>query len=183
MQCQNANQPVVFISLIYSVSFPEECKLRIRETACPEKCWEVNHDVSSDPENDTEYINDMKTTGWFAVWHCIQPFLGTFLVFLSMNYRKMNRCPEIPEGPDCLKKYGRCCLPFQILWKLGYLLCLLISVVPIPALTNIYMFYLNVRSHHARSQPLFRKEMESIESRIKNYKALGTLERNNSFIS
>ena len=65
---------------------------------------------------------------------------------------------------------------------LGYLLCLLISVVPIPALTHIFMFYLSVRSHHARSQPLFRKEMETIERRIQNYEALGTLERIFSFI-
>ena len=140
-------------------------------------CWDQN---VGQKKKVTPPIDDLKITGWFAVWHCIQPFLGTFLVFLSMNYRRTNRCMEIPEGPDCLKKYGHC---VQMLWKLGYLLCLLISVVPIPALTHIYMFYLNVRSHRARSQRKFRTEMQTTESRIQEYEALGTLERIRRFIS
>ena len=107
---------------------------------------------------------DFHLAGWFSVWHCIQPFVAIIIVFFSMNYRELNRCPEIPKGQeDCIKK------------------C--ISVVPIPALTNIYMFYLKWKSYLARSKPRFRKEMDVIESQIKNYEAVGTLERINSYIS
>ena len=136
-----------------------------------ETCWD-QHYVDPEKNFTASELNDMKTTGWFAVWHCIQPFVGTFIVFLSMNYRKISSI-EIPEGPDCLKKYRHCCVPFQMLWKLGYLLCLLFSVVPIPALTNIYMLYLKVRSHIARSKTQFRKEIEKIERNIKEYGDLG----------
>ena len=143
-----------------------------------ETCWD-QHYVEPGKNLTTVDPKDLETTGWFSIWHCIQPFLFTSIVFLSMNYRKMNRCLKIPESPDCLKNYC-CCFPFQVLWKLGYLLCSLISVVPIPALTNIYMFYLNVRSHHARSHWDFGTQMESIEGEIQKYEALGTLERINS---
>ena len=64
-----------------------------------------------------------------------------------------------------------------MLWKLGYLLgyllYLLFSVLPIPALTNIFMFSLNVKRHIARRKPRFKKEMEIIEKKIKEYEALG----------
>ena len=131
-----------------------------------QSCWEQHY---VDPEENfiPSEPNDIKITGWFALWHCIQPFLGTFIVFLCMNYKRKN-CGLEPEHPDGLQ-------------KLGYLLCLLISVVPIPALTSIYMFYLNVRNHHARTQPDFRSRMDSIEIQIQKYEALGTLERINYF--
>ena len=187
------------IPLEYRQTFPEECKVRIRETACLEKCWDENHDVSSEPSNSAEYIDDMKTTGWFSVWHCVQPFLVTFLVFLSMNYRELNFkgvkriFPEINNFPvpDCLDKSHWCSsynilvcccqLPFLLLWfalwfvmgTLGNCFLSLTSILPMPVFTHIYMLYLSVRGHIARSKPQFKREMEKIERKIENYEALG----------
>ena len=154
---------------------PQECSEDLKTFMT---CWNVNQEKKKTPP-----LEDIKVTGWFAVWHCILPFLGIFIVSLSMNYhREMNKCSKIPKGPDLPQKYRQCRVPFQILWKLGYLLYLLISLVPIPALTNIFMFYLKVTSHCVRSKPLFRTEMGVTEGRIQKYEALGTLEKIISFI-
>jgi len=178
---------------ISSQSFPEECKVKIMETSCPEKCWEENHNVPSDPE----YINDMKTTGWFAVWHCVQPFVVTFIVFFSMKIKHKD-LPDIDDfhRPDCLYDEDGdeyhwcfdynilkwCCLhPFLLLWfalwypmrLLGNCLLSLASVLPMPIFTHIYMLYLNVRGHIARSKKKFKEKMENIERNIEEYEALG----------
>ena len=122
--------------------FPEKCRVKSWETL--KSCWNDYNNTFSEPEINIEYNDDMImiTTGWFSLWHCIQPFLGIFIVFFSMNYKKMNGCAEIPKGP-------------------------------IPVFNNIYMFYLNMRGHIARSKPQFKKEVETFESEILKYEASG----------
>ena len=153
-----------------SQSVPEDCKVNMKEAL--KDCWNGYYNVSSDPAKNTVYIADKETTGWFAIWHCVQPFLVTFIVFLSMNF-KIFKCsfPKIPV-PDCLDD-NMCCFPFLLLWKLGHLFYFLVSILPVPVFTHIYMFCLNVRFSNARSNSAFEKKMESIESEIQNYEALG----------
>ena len=143
--------------------------------------------------NDQE---DYLVTAWISMWHCIQPFVVTVVVFIITNYRRgcngvKFSLPDISDLPDCLKdslvckifNYLLCCIPFKVLWPLGYLLfkglvstlLVLGSSVPIPALTNFYRFYLDVRCHHARSHPDFRTKIVSIEKDIRKHEVLGKL--------
>ena len=142
-------------------------------TACPEKCWDEKHEVFPKPKNNTEYNTDMKTTGWIAVWHCLQPFVVTFIVFLSMknkdhNYKRF----KLPNVDNCC-----CCGLFVLLWfvmrTLGNCLLSLASILPMPVFTHIYIFYLNVSSHIARSNPKFKEKMGKWERKIEEYEALG----------
>ena len=166
-----------------SQSVPEDWKVDMREAL--ENCWDGYHNVSSEPENNTVYIADMETTGWFAIWHCIQPFLVTFIVIFSMNYKEI-KSKSLRDFDDdfwvidfnCECSWFCCfCLPFYVLlklvWKLGVLLLLLASFLPLPVFTHIYMFYLNVRFSNARRNSDFKNKMESIESEIQKYEALG----------
>ena len=156
---------MTFSSLVKnSDSFPQKCKANVREAL--QKCWDGYNHVSSDPENIREYIADMKTTGGFAVWHCVQPFVVTFIVFLSMNYKKVTlpRLIDIDRDQKILILLSCCCFPFT-----------LVFITPMPVTTHIYMFYLNVRGHIARSRSGFKIEMEKIEREIKEYEALGKL--------
>ena len=127
---------------------------------------------------------DYQRIGWFSLWHCIQPLVVTVLILISINYKKCcqtERCsvPDIPDAPNCLL----CCGPFKLLWPLGYLLCkgvasallVLGSVVPIPAITKVYRFYLDVRCHNARSHPDFSTKIVSIEEEIRKHEARGEL--------
>ena len=61
---------------------------------------------------------DFQLTGWFSVWHCIQPFVATLLLILGMNFNKSWERSE----------------------KAWYFL------VPIPAVTYLRCFYLNLRN-------------------------------------
>ena len=131
-------------------------------------------------------FEDYHRIGWFSLWHCIQPLLVTTLVLISINYKKCCQTaicsvPDIPEVPNC--KSLLCCAPFKMLWPLGYLmfrglvsaLRVLGRVVPIPAITKVYRFYLDVKCHIARSSPDFRTKIVSIEEEIKKHEALGEL--------
>ena len=104
---------------------------------------------TSENVNHSDYV----VTGWISLWHCIQPFVATLIVFLSMKCCKGGK-GSAPDQPKYLrdKKWWcfssvLCCIP-----TLGYI-C---SVVPLPGLTNLYRFYLDVRSHIKRSQSDFR---------------------------
>ena len=109
----------------------------------------------------------MKTTGWFAVWHCVQPFVVTFIVFLSMNYKKF-KLPQLDIDRDDinLMLIACICFPFTLVY-------LLASILPMPVFTHIYMLYLNVRGHIARRKPKFKEKMAKIERKIEEYEALG----------
>ena len=113
-------------------------------------------------------------TGWIAIWHCIQPFVATLIVFLSMN---MNCCKGGKGSSQDQLEYLRkkkwwcfssvlCCIP-----TLGYIG----SVVPLPGLTHLYRFYLDVRSHIKRSKTNFRTKIVEIEEEIREHEALGEI--------
>ena len=152
---------------------------------------------------------DYGVTAWISVWHCIQPFVITMVVFITINYKRccsggcsgvkfsLLNIPDVPYFPEdflvCgMFNYFLCCIPSEILWPLGYLLgyflgylgyflfkglvsALLVvgRLVPIPAFTNLYRFYLDVRCHHARSKPDFRDKIPSNEEEITEHEALG----------
>ena len=123
---------------------------------------------------------DYRVTGWISIWHCVQPFVVTIIVFLSMKFFKEGKF-SVPNQPELLKSKSwwcfssvLCCIP-----NLAYLG----RVVPLPALTNLYRFYLDVRCHHARSKPDFRKTIVSIEEEIREHEALGELWKIQNIIS
>ena len=138
---------------------------------------------------------DYDLTAWISIWHCIQPFVLTMIVLISINYKKVkSSAPHIPEPsevPVCLKKSRvcqlldklLCCIPFKVLWPLGHLLftglvsalLVVVRLVPIPAFTNLYRFYLDVRCHQARSKPDFRTKIPRIEELIREHEAIGKL--------
>ena len=120
-----------------------------------------------------------KLTGWFAVWHCIQPFVFTFIVFL-MNQKKWftweKLCEPTPDDKEyqvscftwhCINAIC-CCLPI-----LGYIVTLIGSVLPIPFFTNLYSFLLERRYHIARTKPDFKARTDAIEVKIEEHEALG----------
>ena len=105
--------------------------------SCTENCWA---ELLDKPDNiKLEFITtkDYQVTGLISIWHCIQPFVATLIVFFSMKCSKGG------------------------------------SVVPIPALTYFYRFYLDVRHHIKRSKPDFRTVIVSIEKEIRQHAALG----------
>ena len=119
--------------------------------------------------DDEDYV----LTGWIAIWHCIQPFCFMLIVFLNIIVTKC-KGGEIPDEPESQrKKYQWCCLNTVLccLPNLAYMG----SVLPLPGLTNLYRFYLDVRCHTARSQPHFRTKMLRIEEEIRKHEALGKL--------
>ena len=67
--------------------------------ACCKACWEEEEGalVNFNPSNTLLEVfkEDYQLTGWFAVWHCIQPFVVILIVFLSMNYKKLFRWDNI----------------------------------------------------------------------------------------
>ena len=125
-----------------------------------------NYTRNSSILNNQDYV----LTGWISIWHCIQPFIITLIVFLSMKSCKGGKCSALEE-PRYLrdKKWWcfssvLCCLP-----SLGYIG----SLVPLPGLTHLYRFYLDVRSHIVRSKSDFKYNMEDIEEEIREHEALG----------
>ena len=183
---------------IKNVSSPESL-----HTACDAFMNDYeNYTRNSTGVNSTIFnYKDYEVTGWIAIWHCIQPFVATMIVFFSINFsrgcREVKRSfRDVPEHPDCIDRIvdrtnwrtgNRWPTPFR---KLNYLLCgipgLVIKalwsvvlvvgkIVPLPVFTHLYRFYLDVRSHHARSKPDFRTNIVSIEEEIKEHEALGEL--------
>ena len=128
---------------------------------------------------------DYKTTGWIAIYHCIQPFLITLVIFLSINYKKWQirkNCltPEIPvpkrfDYNDWIfSNTILCCLPNLIYLPYKALLAIG-SVVPLPGFTHIYTFYLTAKKHIARSHPDFRSKIASTEEMIRKHESLGKI--------
>ena len=147
---------------------------------------------------------DYYWAGMFAVWHCLQPIIITLFVFMARrksfpkfkeNFLNIFEKPEDPrffrifEGKDlnCFLLYLPsllllfCKLLFSLLCLLKLLCCGLLalgSVIPIPALTLLYRFHLDIKHHRARSAADFRTnkaEMENIEKKIREHEAIGKL--------
>ena len=163
-------------------------------------CFEDLNSAFKEKSNKQHNTEDYGLTALISIWHCIQPFVVTVVVFIAINYKNFNKgCPElrfslpdIPDVPDCLEDSRvceklnclLCCIPFRVLWPLGYLgyrllkgmaaAFLIVSrSVPIPAFTNIFQFYLDVRSHRIRSEPDFRTVIVNVEEEIRDHEALG----------
>ena len=123
-------------------------------------CYEHMKQVSQKkPYEKLENFLDEKEyerTGWIAIYHCIQPVLITMVIFLSINCKKrqMRKNCLNPDIPTIL--------------ALGRLL-------PNPAVTHIYSFYLAVKRHDVRSHPDFRTKIASIEEKIRKHQALGKI--------
>ena len=141
-----------------------------------EQCCQDLNDKFQTRNNSTVRVNiedeDYKLTGLIAGWHCLQPFVATIIVFIIMECRKNGKC-SAPERPENFKKKKwwffnsvLCCIPM-----LGYSG----SVLPIPALTYVYKFYLDVRCHNARSRPDFRTQIVQYEKRIRDHESVGKL--------
>ena len=136
------------------ICVPESCQPQ--QTAL-DTCLELHYSKSEAEKNleRSELRADMIFTGWIAVWHCIQPFFVSFIVFLSMNCS----CSSAP-APEAAYRPSRGAIS-------------LLSVLPIPVFTNIYRFYLSVRFNLARSQPDFKKKIGRIEQQIQDHKNPG----------
>ena len=141
-------------------------------------CWiefnEMKEEFDTRKNSTSNNINHdyYVVTGWIALWHCIQPFVATLIVFLSMNCCKGGKC-SAPDQPAYLRdKYWWgmsslfCCIP-----PLAYIG----KLVPLPGLTNLYRFYLDVRCHIRRSKPEFRTIIVSVEEQIRQHEVLGEL--------
>ena len=138
-------------------------------TSHSQECWD---DLTSAFERrlgerlDSSDHEDYTLIGRLAVWHCIQPFLVTFIVFINMNFRKW--VSEL----DCRTLSPRC---------LHSVFCSLreltksVSLLPIPAVTNIRGLFLHVQCHNARSLQDFRRRIVSIEAEITDHETLGKL--------
>ena len=154
-------------------------------------CYEyMKNESQSQGKNYTKVHNfldeeDYGVTGWIAIYHCIQPVLLSLVIFLSINYKKCQirkNCltPNIPVPERWNYKDWLifnnifCCMPNLI--YLPYKTILAIGrVVPNPAFTNIYGFYLTVKRHNARSQPDFRTKIASTEEKIRKHEPLGKI--------
>lgn len=141
-----------------------------------DKCCQDLNDLFETRNNSTPPVNmeaeDYKLTGLIAGWHCIQPFVATIIVFIIMECRRDGKC-SAPERPGYFKK--------KTWWCLNSLLCCIPllgftgSLLPIPALTYVYKFYLEVRCHNARSRPDFRTKIVKYERRIREHESVGKL--------
>ena len=127
---------------------------------------------------DEEYWQEIN--GWIALWHCIQPFVATLIVFLSMKCCKGGK----GSAPNQTKY-----LRYKTWWCFSSVLCCIPtltyigSVVPLPGLTHLYRFYLDIRCHHARSKLQFRTKIVKIEDEISEHEALGELWKMQKIIS
>ena len=121
---------------------------------------------------DCDYFDDIRLTGMIAIWHCIQPFFITTIVFISMK---------------CCKR-GKCLTPFQLAnlkdplwWGFNTITCCIPnlafigSMLPIPGFTHLFRFYLDVKCHYARSKPDFRTKIVKYEQKIGKHEAIGKL--------
>ena len=148
-----------------------------------EDCCEALHTKFQEMNNLTASVNvedefyteeSYKLLGFFAGWHCVLPFFTSIIVFIIMKCRRGGNCsaPVLPKHFQkkkwwCLFSNSvLCCLP--ILAYTG-------SVLPIPLLTYVYRFYLDVRSHNARSHPDFRTQIVKYEQKIRKHESVGKL--------
>ena len=132
--------------------------------------FKETHNINS-PRLMNEDEDYVLTGGRIALWHCIQPFFATLIVFLSMNFCKRGKC-SVPEGLEKLKERDWwylncfCCIPNLV--YIG-------KQVPLPGFTHLYRFYLDVKYHYARSKPEFRTDIVRIEEEIREHEKLGEL--------
>ena len=133
---------------------------------------EMEFDKGKNSSSDKINYDDYIVTGWIALWHCIQPFVATLVVFISMNFCRGGKCSP-SDQPEYLrdKKWWcwssvLCCVPF---------LAYIGSVVPLLGLTNLFRFCLDVISHNVRSEPDFRTKIVRVEEKIMEHEAIGEL--------
>ena len=133
---------------------------------------EMEFDKGKNSSSDKINYDDYIVTGWIALWHCIQPFVATLVVFISMNFCRGGKCSP-SDQPEYLrdKKWWcwssvLCCVPF---------LAYIGSVVPLLGLTNLFRFCLEVISHNVRSEPDFRTKIVRVEEKIMEHEAIGEL--------
>ena len=131
-------------------------------------------------KNETSYdFDDYRRTGLIAIWHCIQPFVITMIVFIIMKCRKGGKylTPEELENLKDLNWWGlntiTCCIPN---------LAFIGKVLPIPAFTHLYRFFLDLRCHDARSKTDFRTKVVLYEKKIRKHEAIGRKALKNSDI-
>ena len=117
--------------------------------------------------------------------------MAILTVFLSISYsrgwKEVKRSfRDISDPPDCLfsvlcptprqkLNYVLCGIPGLLIYALWKLVLIVGSLVPLPGLTNLYRFYLDVRSQIRRSKPNFR--FVSMEEEIREHEALGELRK------
>ena len=152
-------------------SYSEECCQDLNDT------FERRHILTS-PVNWENEDYRYRITGLIAGWHCIQPFFASIIVFIIMECRKGGKF-SAPDVPEHFKKKRWWCLN-SVLFFLP-ILTFTGSVLPIPALTYLYRFYLDVRCHNARSHPDFRTRIIKYERMIRKHESLGKL--SNYFLS
>ena len=106
----------------------------------------------SKPLSHKNLHSDYQTIAFLSFWHCIQPFLFVLIVFVNKanNNRKKKRSftnylffPSLPG-----------------FWK-----------VPIPVLTYIYRFYLDIKFYSARTLYNFKEKVAEIEKEIEKHEA------------
>ena len=96
-------------------------------------CWQEMTTSFDEIIDERQKVNitimdvDFQLTGWFSVWHCIQPFVASLLLILGMNFNK---------------SWGRS-------EKACYLL------VPIPVITYLRCFYFNIRNFWSKNALYF----------------------------
>ena len=147
--------------------------------ACCKACWEEEEGalVNFNPSNTLLEVfkEDYQLTGWFAVWHCIQPFVVILIVFLSMNYKKWFRGNKCSAPGDDMWRDDGC----SLWWYFNTVCCCLPNVtyigsfLPIPVFTNLYRFFLDVKFNHARSKSYFKTRINDIEVKIKEHEDIG----------
>ena len=118
---------------------------------------------------------DYETTGWISVIHCVLPFIITVIIFLSMNACCEGGNCSASDISDkylghkslvCCNSLVTCCYPD--LTNNGI-------VIPIPGFTDLYRFWLEVRSHIKRSKHGFKDKIADIEKEIKDHEAPGKI--------
>ena len=136
--------------------------------SCTQECWdELLDKPEQNPNRTLEFIpkEELKLTGWLALYHCILPFIVS-IIFVMLGLQKCSVSENLRKKRWWCFNFSLCCIP-----NLTYIG----SMVPIPALTNLYSFYLDVRCHIARSKPDFRKKIVTIQEEIRKHEKLGEL--------
>ena len=163
----------------YSHDFKSFSIFNDKFPSCPQACWEEQKaalDIDNTNKRSLEAVKeDYQLTGWFAVWHCIQPFVVILIVFLSMNYKKWFRGNKCSAPGDDMWWDDGCCA----WWCYNTVCCCLPNVtyigsfLPIPVFTNLYRFFLDYKFHYARSKSDFKTGIDYIEEKIKEHEDIG----------